>query len=73
MSDRMNRRLSWAESIGLQMHLFMCGACKNVLKQLKGLRQLFRAYRFFIEGNKSSSSSLSLSAKNKLRQILSNQ
>ena len=73
MSASMNRRLSLLETINLKMHLFMCGTCRQILKQLYGLRQLLRAYREHIMIKKTSSPRLSPSAKNKLQNLLSSQ
>ena len=73
MSEGMNRRLTLLENLALKMHLLMCGACRQVLKQIKGLRQLLHAYRDYITLKEISTPRLSLSTKNKLQQILSNQ
>ena len=73
MSEGMNRRLTLLEILVLKIHLLMCGACRQVLKQINGLRLLLRAYRDYITLRKTSSPRLSLSSKSKLQQIISNQ
>lgn len=46
MSLSMERRLSVRETIDLKMHLYLCVFCVRFLKQIKGLRQTLRCYRF---------------------------
>ena len=70
MSEGMNRRLSLLETMSLETHLFMCGTCRQVLKQMKGLRLLLRAYREHIALRRTSSPRLSQLAKNRLKQNL---
>jgi hypothetical protein len=70
MSDGLNRRLSFKETIDLKMHLLMCGACKQVLKQLKGLRKLMRAYRNYPLFKSSISPRLTQITKDKIKQNL---
>ena len=71
MSAGMNRRLSLLETLGLKMHLLMCGTCRQVLKQMKGLRLLLRTYREYIAFKKISSPRLSQIAKDRLQRNLS--
>jgi hypothetical protein len=73
ISEGMNRRLSLKESIGLKIHLLMCRACSQVLKQLKGLRRLLRAYHKYLINKSISSSGLSQLTKDKIKQVLSSQ
>jgi len=73
ISEGMDRRLTLRESISLKMHLIMCGACKQVLKQLKGIRILMRAYRKYILSKAISSSSLNQKVKNRIKQVLASQ
>lgn len=70
MSEGMDRRLSFKEVIDLKMHLLMCGACAQILKQLKGLRRLIRAYRNHLLLNLTKSPRLSQTFKDKIKQIL---
>lgn len=72
ISEGMDRRLSVGESIGLKIHLLMCGACAQILKQLKGLRKLLRAYRNHLMSKSNKSSSLSKETKHKIKEILMN-
>ena len=70
MSEGMDQRLSVKEVINLKMHLFFCAACAQVLRQLKGLRRLMRAYRNHLMSKSDKSSSLSQRAKDKIKQTL---
>lgn len=72
MSEGMDRRLSLKETINLKMHLLMCGACTQVLKQLKGLRRLLRAYRDHLILKSSNSPHLNQVVKNQIKQKLLN-
>ncbi len=71
MSEGMDRRLSVNETLNLKMHLFFCAACKQVLKQLKGLRRLLRTYRDYLI-SKSTTSSLNKKTKDKIKDTLIN-
>lgn len=73
MSVGMDRRLSMKEFVSLKMHLFMCGACAQVLKQLRGLRRLLRAYHKHLLTKSTASSLLSQAAKNTIKQLLAAQ
>jgi len=73
ISEGMDRRLSVRESIGLKIHLLMCGACAQVLKQLKGLRRLLRAYHIHLQTKSISSPILSQTAKDKIKLVLISQ
>jgi len=70
MSEGMDRRLSIKEMMRLKVHLMMCGACIQVLKQLKGLRRLLRAYRKHLLIKSTSFPRLSQSAKDKIKQVI---
>lgn len=70
MSEGMDRRLSINEVLNLKMHLFFCAACKQVLKQLKGLRRLMRAYRNHLMSKQAKSSSLNQRVKDKIKHAL---
>lgn len=70
MSEGMNRRLTIRESINLKIHLFMCSACKTVLKQFYDIRKLLRAFRKHIQSQSSQSPRLSQEAKNKIKNSL---
>jgi len=72
MSEGMDRSLSFKETLSLNMHLLFCTACKQVLKQLKGLRRLMRAYRSHLISKSTKSSSLSQKTKDKIKQNLIN-
>jgi len=72
MSEGMNRRLLIKEVMSLKLHLFFCAACKQVLKQLKGLRKLIRTYRNHLILESSNSSRLSQVVKDKIKQTLIN-
>jgi len=70
MSEGMDRSLSIKESMSLKMHLFFCAACKQILKQLKGLRRLLRTYRNHLISKSAVVSGLSQKAKDKIKQII---
>ena len=70
MSEGMNRRLSMSETIGLRMHLFMCGTCKQVLKQFQTLRILLHSYRQYLLSKSLKSAVLSQQTKNKMKEKL---
>lgn len=44
MSQAMERKLSFKETIDLSLHLMVCSLCVQFLKQIRGLRQLLRSY-----------------------------
>ena len=63
-SEAMERRLSLKETIDLKLHLAVCELCLQFSKQVRGLRQILRSYQPCRER------SLSLAAKNKIKQAL---
>ncbi len=44
MSQEQDRRLSLAERIGLRLHLLICDACSNYMRQMSFLRQACRRF-----------------------------
>ena len=44
LSESQDRKLSWSERAGLEMHLAMCAGCKNYKGQMDFLRQACRRY-----------------------------
>lgn len=43
-SDKLDRRLSFGENIGLRLHLFKCGACSGFVRQIQTMRKVTRRY-----------------------------
>ena len=70
ISASMDRRLSIGETINLKMHLWMCGACVQVLQQWKGLRKLLKAYHQRLSTHSIAVPRLSPAAKDKIKQAL---
>lgn len=42
-SEQMDRKLTMGESLRLRFHLMMCGICRHLPAQFRGLRELVRA------------------------------
>jgi hypothetical protein len=42
-SEQMDRKLTAGESFRLRFHLMMCGVCRHLPAQFRGLRELVRA------------------------------
>lgn len=38
MSEALDRKLSWRESLGLKLHVSMCDGCANFQKQMSVIR-----------------------------------
>ncbi len=70
ISASMDRRLSIGETINLKMHLWMCGACVQVLRQWKGLQKLLKAYHQHLTTKPLISSRLSPETKDKIKHSL---
>lgn len=70
ISEGMDRPLTLKETISLKMHLIMCKACTQVLKQLKGIRILIRAYRKYLFSKSTPSAILNQSTKNKIKKAI---
>ncbi len=70
ISEGMDRPLTLGESFSLKIHLMMCKACTQVLKQLRGIRILMRAYRKYLFSKKTKSSSLSPKTKDRIKQAI---
>lgn len=50
-SDAMERNLTWGESVRLNMHLAMCGACRNHARDVHVIRSTLQAMRNSTESN----------------------
>jgi len=44
LSQAQERRLGWAERIGLRVHLMLCDGCRNFRRQLELIRAAARRY-----------------------------
>lgn len=44
VSQSYERRLSWAERLGLRLHLAICAACAQFARQMRFLRAAVRAF-----------------------------
>ena len=49
IAERMDRRLTLAERIGLRFHLAICHACPRVARQMEMLRDALKGWRKHVE------------------------
>lgn len=72
-NERMDRDLTKGESIRLRIHLMMCGLCRHLPAQFKGLRKLIQATCEHEHEGASCSESLSEEIKTRISTHLKNQ
>lgn len=70
ISEGMDRPLTLGESFSLKIHLMMCKACTQVLKQLRGIRILMRAYRKYLYSNNTKTFLLNPKVKDRIKQAI---
>lgn len=72
-NEQMDRDLTKGESIRLRIHLMMCGLCRHLPAQFKGLRKLIQATCEHEHDGDCCSESLSEEAKERISSQLKNQ
>jgi hypothetical protein len=72
-SEKMDRKLTPGESFRLRIHLLMCGICRHLPAQFRGLRELVRSCDHDHGPEESSNEHLSPEAKERIFERLKSQ